>query len=52
MTNDQMIVLRADFGFNKKLESLRQLSRKLLLNRCPPKQVSLKSQNPTDEAWH
>ena len=42
----------ADFGFDKKLESLRQFSRKLLLDHFPPKQVSAKSPNPTDEAWH
>jgi hypothetical protein len=42
----------ADFGFDKKLESLRQFGRKLLLSRCPPKKVSAKSQSPTDKAWH
>ena len=41
-----------DFGFDKKLESLRQFGRKVLLDHCPPKQVSAKSQNPTDESWH
>ena len=42
----------ADFGFDKKLKSLRQFGGKVLLDHCPPKQVSAKSQNPTDEAWH
>ncbi len=42
----------ADFGFDKKFDSLRQFGRKLPLDRCPSKQVSAKSPNPADEPCH